>query len=149
MQRWALIKDGVVDSVVEQDEQPQIEGDWVVLEDGYGPGDYYSGDVFIHPDPVDDPAKWLIDIGPFFDRFGAVKFSILTSANPLVRALVTDIQCRKWVDLQRPEVEQGLDMLISLGVSGMTPELKEAILTTEPTPDENLALRKLYLGLGA
>lgn len=98
------------------------------------------------PAPPKTDTTWLIDIGPFFDRFGMVKYNILTSTNPLVRALVTDIQCRKWIDLKRADVPQGIDMLIAAGVSGVTPGLKEAILTTPPTSDENLALRKLYFG---
>lgn len=146
MQRWALIKDQIVDSVVEQEEMPQIEGEWVALEEGFGPGDYYIEGVFNKEVPEQSPYAWLIDVGPFFDRFGLVKYNILTSANPMVRALVTDIQCRKWVDLEREDVAHGFDMLIAAGVAGVTPALKEAILTTEPTSDENLALRKLYFG---
>ena len=90
------------------------------------------------------PTQWLIDIGPFFDRFGAAKMSILVSTNATVKAIAADLQVRKWVDLKRPDVAAGIDALIALGVPGVTSAVKTAVLTTPVTADENLALRKLY-----
>ena len=90
------------------------------------------------------PTEWLIDVGPFFDRFAAAKMPLLMSSNATVQALVKDLQVRKWIDLQRPDVAQGIDALIALGVPGMTAELKTAILTAPVTADENFALRKVY-----
>jgi len=94
------------------------------------------------PEPVIDPCEWLVDIGTFMDRFGASKLPILMSADPLVKALVSDIQCRKWIDLQRADVAQALDALISKSL--VTAEQKTAILETPVTEIENMALRKLY-----
>lgn len=96
------------------------------------------------PDPLPDPAQWMIDVGPFFDRFGAAKMPLLMSTNATVQALVKDLQVRKWIDLQRADVGQGIDALIALGVPGMTAGLKTAILTTPVTAEENFALRKVY-----
>jgi len=96
------------------------------------------------PEVVVDPAQWLIDVGPFFDRFGAAKMSILASANATVQALVRDLQIRKWVDLQRADVAAGIDALIALGVSGVTTTLKTAVLTAPVSVAENEALRKVY-----
>lgn len=90
------------------------------------------------------PTDWLIDVGPFFDRFGAAKMPLLMSTNATVQALVKDLQVRKWIDLQRADVGQGIDALIALGVAGVTAELKAAILTTPVAPDENFALRRVY-----
>lgn len=90
------------------------------------------------------PTDWLIDVGPFFDRFGAAKMPLLMSSNATVQALVKDLQVRKWIDLQRADVASGIDALIALGVPGMTSELKTAILTTPPTAEENFALRRVY-----
>ena len=90
------------------------------------------------------PTQWLIDIGPFFDRFQSAKMPLLMSTNTTVQALVKDLQVRKWIDLQRADVGQGIDALIALGVPGMTAELKTAILTTPVTSEENFALRKVY-----
>jgi len=91
-----------------------------------------------------DPAEWLIDVGPFFDRFGAAKMAVLTSANATVQALVKDLQIRKWIDLQRADVAAGIDALIALGVAGVDGALKTAVLTTPVTAGENEALRKVY-----
>ena len=87
--------------------------------------------------------EWYIDIGPFFDRFGAAKMSVLTSADVGVQAIIKDTQVRKWLDLNLPEIEQSVQYLASK-VPAVTPELKEAILNTPVAEHENLALRKLY-----
>ena len=104
--------------------------------------------IFIDPTPTPsptlapDPTASYIDIGPFFDRFGTSKLPILMSADPLVKALMSDIQVRKWIDLQRPDVAQALDVLISKSL--VTPTLKTAILDTPISSEENMVLRKLY-----
>lgn len=90
------------------------------------------------------PTDWLIDVGPFFDRFSSAKMPLLMSTNATVQALVKDLQVRKWIDLQRADVGAGIDALIALGVPGMTAELKTAILTTPVTAEENFALRRVY-----
>lgn len=46
--RWALIKNNVVVNVVEQNEQPKIEGQWVLCGDA-GPGWTYNGSQFTNP----------------------------------------------------------------------------------------------------
>lgn len=93
----------------------------------------------------DDPWTWYIDIGPFFDRFGSVKMVILTSSNPIVKAILTDVSVRKWIDLKNPAVSAGLDALIAAGIP-ITADMKTAILTTPVTAIEQLAARKLYEG---
>ena len=92
--------------------------------------------------PPIDPTAFLIDTGPFFDRFGTSKLPILMSADPLVKALMADIQIRKWIDLQRPDVAQALDILVSKAL--LTPELKTAILEHPVEIEENRVLKKLY-----
>lgn len=62
------------------------------------------------PTPV-KPTEWLIDIGPFFDRFGAAKMAVLTSADAGVKAILADTQVRKWIDLQRADVAQSLSLI--------------------------------------
>ena len=95
------------------------------------------------PAPAAPVWEWFIDIGPFFDRFGAAKMSVLTSADVGVQAIIKDTQVRKWLDLNLPEIEQSVQYLASK-VPAVTPELKEAILNTPVAEHENLALRKLY-----
>lgn len=94
--------------------------------------------------PPSDPTEWLIDVGPFFDRFGAAKMAVLTSPDPIVRAIVQDVMSRKWIDLKRVDVEQGVDALISRGITGVDAALKDTILTTPVTFEEKRALAKLY-----
>ena len=93
--------------------------------------------------PAPDPTEWLIDVGPFFDRFGAAKMAVLTSTDPGVQAILKDTQIRKWLDLKLPEVAQSV-AYVGTKVSAVTAELQDAILNTPVVPIENLALRKLY-----
>ena len=93
--------------------------------------------------PVADPAEWFIDLGPFHDRFGAAKMAVLTSTDAGVKAIMADVQIRKWIDLQRADVASSLAYIGSV-VAALTPAIQTAILTTPVTAEENLALRKLY-----
>ena len=106
-------------------------------------GHTYAAGVFTPPAPATDPCAYLIDLGPFYDRFGAAKMAVLTSTDAGVKAIIADLNIRKWVDLQRADVASGLAY-----VGGVVPSvdaaLRTAILATPVTAEENLALRKLY-----
>ena len=95
------------------------------------------------PPAVAPEWAWLIDIGPFFDRFGGAKMAVLTSGDAGVKAILADLQVRKWIDLQRPDVATGLQY-VGTKVPAVTAQLQADILGTQPAPAENLALRKLY-----
>lgn len=84
----------------------------------------------------------LIDVGPFLDRFGNYKMALLASANPVVQAIIKDVTTRKWIDLSRDDVLQGINYLLSQSL--ITEEIKTAALATPVTDSENIALRKLY-----
>ena len=107
----------------------------------------HAGDYTLLPEPavpaLVDPTAWFIDVGPFYDRFGAAKMAVLTSADAGVKAIIGDTNIRKWIDLQRADVASGLGHIGSV-VTELTPELQTAILTTPVTAEENMALRKLY-----
>ena len=107
------------------------------------PGAWRVADVQDEPSAAINPTAWLIDIGPFFDRFGAAKMAVLTSADAGVKAILADTQVRKWIDLQRPDVAQSV-AYIGTVVAAVTPALQTAILTTPVSPEENLALRKQF-----
>ena len=94
------------------------------------------------PAPVNQ-TEWLIDIGPFFDRFGAAKMAVLTSADAGVKAILADLQVRKWIDLKRADVATGLQY-VGGAVPAVTPAVQSTILTTPVADAENLVLRKLY-----
>jgi len=82
-------------------------------------------------------------LGLSYDRFGAVKMQILTSTDAGVKAIIQDLNVRKWVDLQRPDVTQALSYIGSV-IPALTPALQTQILTRPVSEFENLALRKLY-----
>lgn len=90
-----------------------------------------------------DPCEWLIDIGPFFDRFGAAKLAVLTSADATVKAILQDIQVRKWIDLKRADVASSL-AYVGTKVPSVDATLQSAIMNTPVVAEENRALRKLY-----
>lgn len=95
------------------------------------------------PAPAAPVWEWYIDIGPFFDRFGAAKMPVLTSADVGVQAIIKDTQIRKWLDLRLPEIGQSVQYIASK-VPELTTELQDQIVNTKPAEHENLALRKLY-----
>ena len=147
MDRYAQLVDNVVHLVIESETDPDgINGEWIACTPEVGPGWTYDGQLF-HPPVVTPPPTpawtWYIDIGPFFDRFGPVKMAVLTCTDAGVRAIITDAQVRKWIDLQLPEVADSL-AYISSKVPAVDATLITAILTTPVAEKENLALRKMY-----
>ena len=65
------------------------------------------------PEPVPEPRH--ITVGAFFDRFGAAKLSLLASPDLTVQALIKDASVRKFIDLDRPDLLQALQLVQSLG----------------------------------
>ncbi len=94
-------------------------------------------------EPQPKPWEWLIDIGPFFDRFGAAKMAVLTSSDVGVQAIIKDTQIRKWLDLKLPEIASAV-AYVGTKVPSVTQELQQSILNTPVAETENLALLKLY-----
>lgn len=160
---YALIKNNVVENVIVADESfvQLIATEWDHIERIDTPAEQALGvgigwtwnttQGFIAPvvpevePPVVVPPvwEWFIDLGPFYDRFGAAKMAVLTSADSGVKAILADLNIRKWVDLQRADVAQALAYVGSV-IPAVTPALQTSILTTPVTEVENLALRKLY-----
>mgnify|MGYP006155398397 CR=1 FL=1 len=64
------------------------------------------------------------------------------STDAQVQALLRDIQVRKWVDLQRADVAQGVGMLVAKAL--LTQAEADAILQTPVTSTEQRALVKGY-----
>lgn len=79
------------------------------------------------PAPAAPVWEWYIDIGPFFDRFGAAKMPVLTSGDVGVQAIIKDTQIRKWLDLRLPEIEQSVQYVASK-VPKLTAELQDLSL---------------------
>ena len=143
--KYAIIENGVVTNIAMAD--GPLFPNWVETSTA-GIGWTYSNGVFaapVIPEPpvVVDPCEWLIDIGPFFDRFGAAKLAVLTSADATVKAILQDIQVRKWIDLKRADVASSL-AYVGTKVPAVDATLQAAILTTPVATADNLALRKMF-----
>ena len=113
--------------------QPEhLTADWRLEEISFAVA---APDVEPEPTPV-DPALWRIDVGSFFDRFGEAKLAILSSENPIVKAMITDASVRKYISLieRKDELAQMLGLLQTL-VPGISLDAA-AILETEPTEAE-------------
>lgn len=129
-----LDKAGNIENSIIADEQFMLEH--------YPDGNYRA----VPDEPIPETSKpweWLIDIGPFFDRFGAAKMAVLTSSDAGVQAILKDTQIRKWLDLKLPELASAL-AYVGTKVPVVTPELQQSILNTPVEEKDNLALRKLY-----
>ena len=131
---YEIINDKTVINTIVADEQFML--------DNYPEGNYRQ----VTDTPVQAPAQpweWLIDIGSFFDRFGAAKMAVLTSSDAGVQAILKDTQVREWIDLKHPDVAPSV-AYIGTKVPALTAKLQSAILNTPVAEIENLALRKLY-----
>lgn len=103
----------------------------------------YPGAYRLVPEPEPTPFTWdqagpeyrWIEVGSFYDRFGAAKVPALASADPTVQALVRDAQVRKYIDLARPDVQQFIAYLGAV-VPEVTPEIQAAVLDPRTTDDE-------------
>lgn len=84
--------------------------------------------------PVLVPEEWRIDVGSFYDRFGAMRFPILSSTDPEVGAFIRDTQVRKFIDLlgRRAELSMAIQLLQSKGY-GIN---EVAVLDVKPTEAE-------------
>lgn len=146
MERYAQISGNIIQNVIESETDPDgINGEWIACGSA-NPGWLYdreSGGFSPAPPPSPPAYKWYLDLGPFYDRFGAAKLAVLTATDPGVKAIIADLNIRKWVDLARPDVASALQY-VGTQVPALTAELQTEILTTPVADHENLALRKLY-----
>ena len=119
----------------------------IVADAEFMQANYPDGNYRLVPDTsFQEPSQaweWLIDIGPFFDRFDTAKMAVLTSSDTGVQAIIKDTQVRKWLDLKLPEIASAV-AYIGTKVPALTAELQQSILNTPVAETENLALRKLY-----
>ena len=128
------------------DAQGNVENT-IVADEQFMLDHYPEGNYRLVPDAPDQvpaqPWEWYIDIGSFFDRFGAAKMAVLTSSDTGVQAILKDTQVRQWIDLKHPDVASSI-AYIGTKVPALTAELQSAIFNTPVAETENLALRKLY-----
>jgi hypothetical protein len=119
-------------------------GNIILADQAFMDANYPNDYTLLPDDPVPPPVyAWYIDLGPFYDRFGATKMAVLTSADAGIKAIIADVNIRKWVDLQRADVAESL-VYIGTKVPSVTTTLQTAILTTPVTAEEQQALVKTY-----
>lgn len=117
-----------------------IVADAALMQARYPAGNYRT----LPEPPAPEPEwTWYIDLGPFYDRFGAAKMAVLTTTDAGVKAILADLNIRKWVDLKRADVAQALTYVGSV-VPSVDAALQGHILNTPVADLENRALRKLY-----
>lgn len=88
--------------------------------------------------PVSDPiipSEWRINVGHFFDRFGAYKIPILSHTNSTVQAIIKDCSVRMYVDLYQKKAEIGSAVDAIASITGY-PISKSAIIDVKPSPEE-------------
>ncbi|MFT0531897.1 hypothetical protein ACMHYJ_03550 [Castellaniella hirudinis] len=103
----------------------------------------YPGTYLLVPEPEPEVFTWdkagpeyqWIEVGAFYDRFGAAKIPVLASADPTVQALVRDTQVRKYIDLNRPDVQQFVGYL-GTTIEALTPEIQADVLNPHTTDNE-------------
>lgn len=120
----------------------------IVADEPFMLANYPAGNYRLVEEPPAPPEQapewqWFIDIGPFYDRFGAAKMAVLTNPDAGLKAILADLNIRKWVDLKRADVAQALAYVGSV-VPAVDAAMQTAILNTPVADIENLALRKVY-----
>lgn len=112
------------------------ESDSVIEWQGMELDTHFHNPREIVEQPLDTslPQDWYINVGSFYDRFGAYKLPILASEDAFVQAIIKDTAVRKYIDLKgrRSELEQALMLLQSKGFLVDS----EAILNNKPTETE-------------
>lgn len=155
--RYGKLVGNTIDVVIDCETDPDgINGQWVACGNA-GPGWTTPDDGLTFAPPVPpaapaDPCEWLIDIGPFTDRFGPKKWAVDMSADPFVQAFNRDLNRRKWVDLRHDRVAIAFNYMAGQTIPGigtiaapiLTQSEVDTFLTTPVRSDENMALRKLY-----
>lgn len=131
--KFAIIQNNIVTNIILSDqlwiEQNNVNAiDITDLIPQPGPNWNYSNGVFSEQVASSTPSKpkWSdanlipqyhwIDVGPFFDRFGAKALTVTGSTDPQVQGLVTLMLPRKYVDLKRADLPMMLDLLVAKGV---------------------------------
>ena len=124
--KYALIKNGIVENVIVGSPEfvasllgyDHIEAlDTPEEQRVAGPGWAYdvATGTFSEPSAEAETAPRHISVGAFYDRFGAAKYAILADTNPSVQALIKDTSVRKYIDLDRPDLATGLQILVGAG----------------------------------
>ena len=122
----ALINNSIVENIIEADADfaaiiaDQYEAVVLITEGLHcGIGFTYTADPVGFEAPelpeAETPVYTKISVGAFYDRFGALKYSILADASPVVQALIKDTSVRQYIDLELPSLREGLNLIKAAG----------------------------------
>lgn len=78
------------------------------------PGMWRIAEIQERPDAPQE-IKRYITVGAFYDRFGAEKWEILSSTDPIVQALIKDASVRSYIDLDRSDLLDALNLIKTKG----------------------------------
>jgi hypothetical protein len=137
MKRWANLIDSTLTLIVEQEDQPILEGIWIDITDkNVGPGYSYNEGVFTEPLPVTQPA--VITKIALLNRMTDAEFI------GIINAAKTDAEVELWktrfdlattIDLNDgSKVVAGFPMLVAKGL--LTEARSAEILTLTIQPNE-------------
>lgn len=106
MPETALVR---LDSLTPSSENPNCKvgiGWTEIIEDGKSVWKAPDVEEVIIP-----PVERYISVGAFYDRFGSAKWGILSSDEPLIQAFVRDCQVRRFINLDAPDVAEGVNYI--------------------------------------
>lgn len=116
MNRYALIQNGKIANVVEQDSTPTIEGQWIEVVGAYGPGDIYSNGVFSKA-PTPAAIRHITPLA-FLTRFTDAEAITIDLASigatveaASMRRYLAKVNAAKHVDLDRADTRAGVQAL--------------------------------------
>lgn len=111
--RWALIESGRVANVVEQDDEPQIGGQWVACGDA-GPGWTYDGSDFAQPPAPPAPA-FVPVVSMRQARLALLAASKLTAVEAAINGLAEPAKSRARIEWDfATEVRRDWPLLVTL-----------------------------------
>ncbi len=142
MNIYIYVKNGVLAGVQRTTGQIQADGYIKVEQD---PGTEDLGRQFLGLNEDGEPllgampesAAGLgrrINVGAFYDRFGAAKLAILSDDSPQVRAVIHDASVRRFIDLDRSDLPAGLAILQAAGHAIDPRQILEAPVRAEELP---------------
>lgn len=93
---------------------------------------------------LQEDTAFLVDVGPFFDRFESAQLAVLACPDSTVRAFLESCKVRKWIYTKHPFVSMGIDAIIAAGVVGVNAAMKDRIQNVPARRSEQDALLKLF-----
>lgn len=100
--------------------------------------------VFTPPRIEANKLDSLIDVDAWFDRWGALRWVVLSDLDPMVQAFISDARTRPYLDLGRADIRQALNQLDARNYPGYTQAFKDDLLRVPVVESDQRILRRLY-----